>query len=131
MPRDRAGHVLLIESASDSRDDLAAGLREQGWWVSSTEQAGEAIAIARQNQPDLILLSLSLPSEDVFALVEDLGNSSRLRKVPVYVLASGDVEADARLRLETHLDQLMLDESGDLHGVLERTGRMAPAEGTR
>jgi signal transduction histidine kinase/DNA-binding response OmpR family regulator len=131
MPRDRAGHVLLIESASDSRDDLAAGLREQGWWVSSTEQAGEAIAIARQNQPDLILLSLSLPSEDVFALVEDLGNSPRLRKVPVYVLASGDVEADARLRLETHLDQLMLDESGDLHGVLERTGRMAPAEGTR
>lgn len=77
---------MLIESASDARDKLIAGLCNQGWYVSSTEHTGEALAISRQNPPDLILLSLGLPSEDVFSLAEELGRNRSLRKVPVFVL---------------------------------------------
>ncbi|MBK7170498.1 MAG: response regulator [Gammaproteobacteria bacterium] len=124
-PRDRAGHVLLIESASDARDKLIAGLCNQGWYVSSTEHTGEALAISRQNPPDLILLSLGLPSEDVFSLAEELGRNRSLRKVPVFVLEGAGLHANARERLGAQLDQLILHEGTDIDSVLARTGQLA------
>jgi signal transduction histidine kinase/DNA-binding response OmpR family regulator len=126
-PRDRSGHVLLIESESQAREELVGGLQEQGWYVSSTEQAGEAIAIARQSRPDLILLSLGLPSEDVFALSEELGRSPVLSRVPVFVLAGTDVHADARERLASHLDRLVLQDAGSLESLLEQTRHLSAA----
>jgi signal transduction histidine kinase/DNA-binding response OmpR family regulator len=123
-PRDRAGHVLLIESASDAREQLIEALHTQGWYVSSTEQGGEAIAIARQSRPDLILLSLGLPSDDVCSLAEDLGRSDSLRAVPVYVLGT-DTHIDARERLGACLDQLVLRDGGDLESLLHKTAAIA------
>ena len=124
-PRDRSGHVLLIESASDARDKLIAGLCNQGWYVSSTEHTGEALAIARQNPPDLILLSLGLPSEDVFSLAEELGRNRSLRKVPVFVLEGAGLHTNLRERLGAQLDQLILHEGADIDSVLLQTGRLA------
>jgi hypothetical protein len=127
-PRDRAGHVLLIESASEARETLVEGLGSQGWYVTSTEHPGEALAIARQNPPDMILLSLALPSEDVFALAEEIGRSARLRAVPVYVLEGGSLQADARERLASHLDRLVLTGGEGIAGVLAGTARAATAD---
>jgi CheY-like chemotaxis protein len=124
-PRDRAGHVLLIECASEAREALVAALRARGWFVSSSEQSGEALALARQYLPDLILLSLGLPSEDVFALAEELGRSEVLRRVPVYVLEGSEPATDARLRLESHLDRLVLAGETGIEAVLAETGRLA------
>jgi len=72
-------------------------------------------------------LSLGLPSEDVFALAEELGRSNALRGVPVYVLGGAGLEVDARERLALHLDRLVLSDSEGLASVLADTGRFAPA----
>ncbi len=121
-PTDRSGHVLLVESASALRRELVEGLEHQGWFVSSTEQPGEALAIARQHPPDMILLSLALPGEDVFAIAEELGRSALLRRTPVYVMEGTELGGDARARLEAHLDQLVFTEGG-AGAVLARTAR--------
>jgi DNA-binding response OmpR family regulator len=122
-PRDRSGHVLLIETASRMRDELIAELGSEGWYVSVTEQAGEALAIARQHQPDLILLSLELPSEDVFSLSEELGRHPQLRRIPVYVLAGAETETDTTRRLESRLDKLVVQPRADIVSLLERVAR--------
>jgi len=124
-PRDRSGRVLLIESDSAARDALIAGLKGQGWVVSSTEQAEEALVLASQSPPDLILLSLGLPSEDVFALSEQLARSATLSGIPVFVLGGGELRADARQRLSSRLDRLVLHDAGALDALLEQTGRIA------
>jgi len=124
-PRDRSGHVLLIESASPARNALVEGLVEQGWYVSSTEQAGEALAIARQSPPDLILLSLGLPGDDVVALSEEIAYNPALREIPVFVLAGADGETDARERLASALDRLVVHDSAALQALLEQTGNLA------
>ncbi|HND14525.1 MAG TPA: response regulator, partial [Pseudomonadales bacterium] len=124
-PRDRSGHVLLIESASPARNALVEGLVEQGWYVSSTEQAGEALAIARQSPPDLILLSLGLPGDDVVALSEEIAYNPALREIPVFVLAGADGETDTRERLASALDRLVVHDSAALQALLEQTGNLA------
>ncbi len=121
-PADRSGHVLLIESASPARAELVEGLERQGWYVSSTEQPGEALAIARQSPPDMILLSLALPGEDVHLIAEGLGRSDALRQTPVYVMEGNAQESDARAVLEAQLDRLVFTE-GSTGEVLARTAR--------
>lgn len=121
-PRGRRGHVLLIESASQARDALVEGLRNQGWDISSTEQAGEALAIARQSPPDLILLSLGLPGDDVVSLSEELAHNATLRSVPVFVLAGADSNTDADERLAASLDRLVIHDAAALDTLLEQTG---------
>ncbi len=127
-PRDRSGHVLLIESASPARNALVEGLRDQGWYVSSTEQAGEALAIARQSPPDLILLSLGLPGDDVVTLSEEIAYNPVLRAIPVFVLAGADGETDARERFASALDRLVVRDSSALETLLEQTGHLAAGE---
>ena len=123
MPADRQGHVMVVESGSVSRDSLLSGLNEQGWWVSTTEDAGEAIAIARQNPPDLILVSLGLPGEDVFELVNELDHDEGLHGTPVYVMTSGGIHDEARKRLESQVDRILV---GDDHGsILAATGGLS------
>jgi signal transduction histidine kinase/DNA-binding response OmpR family regulator len=122
-PRDRSGHVLLIETASRMRDELIAELGSEGWYVSVTEQASEALAIARQHQPDLILLSLELPSEDVFSLSEELSRHQQLRRIPVYVLAGAEMESDTARRLESRLDKLVVQPRADIASLLDRVAR--------
>lgn len=122
-PPGRSGHVLLIDSASALRATLVAGLERQGWLVSSTEQPGEALAIARQHPPDMILLSLALPGEDVHEIAEGLARSVTLCQIPVYVLEVAGHSEDVRAVLESRLDRLVFfTEAGS---VLART---APGE---
>jgi signal transduction histidine kinase/CheY-like chemotaxis protein len=128
MPADRQGHVMVVESGSDSRESLLSGLHQQGWWVSSTEDVGEAIAIARQNPPDLILVSLGLPGEDVFELVDELGDHSELKTTPVYVMATGDIADEARKRLEGQVDRIMV--GADFRSILAATDQL-PGSGIR
>jgi CheY-like chemotaxis protein len=123
-PPDRRGHVLLIESASPARAELVGGLEQQGWYVSSTEQPGEALAIARQSPPDMILLSLALPGEDVHDIAEGLGRSEMLRQTPVYVMAESGPGSDARAALEAQLDRLVFTEGGR-GDLLARTAETA------
>lgn len=107
-PADRLGHALLIESGSGARESLVDALQARGWYVSTTEDPGEALAIARQHSPDVILLSLALPGEDVQVLAEALAQSDRLREVPVYVIGNEGLDADARERLDARLDRLLI-----------------------
>ena len=83
------------------------------------------------SEPDasrhFLLLSLGLPSEDVFALSEELGRSPLLSRVPVFVLAGADVHADARERLASHLDRLVLHDAGSLESLLEQTRHLSAA----
>ena len=123
-PPGRSGHVLLIESASPLRTELVTGLEKQGWLVSSAEQPAEALAIARQHPPDMILLSLSLPGEDVHEIAEALGHSAALRQTPVYVMEVAGHAGDARAMLEASLDRLVFTEA---EAVLSRTARGAGA----
>jgi signal transduction histidine kinase/CheY-like chemotaxis protein len=102
-PEGAGGHALLIGGGSPAETVLLGVLREKGWHVSSTEDPGEALAIARQDLPDLILVSPALPGEDAQMLSDAIGESERLREVPVYLI---DDEVPAKDQLDRFTDRL-------------------------
>ena len=88
--RDEAERLLVVEDEATVRELLAATLRFAGFRVSSVATAGEAIASAAEDPPDLVLLDVMLPDMDGFEVVRHL----RGQRTPVLFLTARDRQAD-------------------------------------
>jgi two-component system OmpR family response regulator len=88
--RDEAERLLVVDDEATVRELLAATLRFAGFRVTSAATAGEAIASAGEDPPDLVLLDVMLPDMDGFEVVRRL----RETRTPVMFLTARDRPAD-------------------------------------
>jgi CheY-like chemotaxis protein len=61
--------VLVVDDEADARDLVAAVLASSGASVRAAASVEEAIAMLRQQRPDVLLSDIGLPTEDGFALI--------------------------------------------------------------
>jgi DNA-binding response OmpR family regulator len=59
-----ARHLLIVDDDALFRRSLAFNLEQAGYRVSSSADAENAVALARRDRPDLILLDIGLPGMD-------------------------------------------------------------------
>ncbi|GAA0558972.1 response regulator transcription factor [Paractinoplanes ferrugineus] len=85
-----AQRLLVVDDEATVRELLAATLRFAGFRVTSAATAGEAIASATEDPPDLVLLDVMLPDTDGFEVVRQL----REQRMPVLFLTARDRPAD-------------------------------------
>jgi two-component system response regulator HydG len=83
------GHVLIADGDPGVLAGLAAVCRKGGWVVTETATCAEALALAREQRPDLCLVDLDLEG-GARALLEDLSRMSAAPAV-VYLASLGDV----------------------------------------
>jgi DNA-binding response OmpR family regulator len=67
-----ANHVLLVEDNELARDALRLLLQVTGHQVSVAGTVAEALALARGERPDLLLVDLTLPDGDGLEIVREL-----------------------------------------------------------
>ena len=67
--------VLIVEDDADSRDLLAMVLASRGAGVTAVETVREALGVAREARPDVIVCDLAMPGEDGFAFIRTLRSS--------------------------------------------------------
>ncbi len=92
--RDEAERLLVVDDEATVRELLAATLRFAGFRVTSAATAGEAVASATADPPDLVLLDVMLPDRDGFEVVRRLRSGGV--RVPVLYLTARD-SADDRI----------------------------------
>jgi CheY-like chemotaxis protein len=84
-----AKHILIVDDEDDIRAIVQAALEELGGWQTLGAASGaEALKLAQQEAIDAILLDISMPDMDGFALFEQLQAHPDTRGVPVIVLTS-------------------------------------------
>ena len=64
--------VLVVEDHDDLAEAIALNLRRDGCDVEHARDGREAVLVARQRAPDLVLLDVNLPGMDGFAVLERL-----------------------------------------------------------
>ena len=67
-----AERLLVVDDEATVRELLSAALRFAGFEVTSAATAGEAVAAATAEPPDLVLLDVMLPDMDGFEVVRRL-----------------------------------------------------------
>jgi DNA-binding response OmpR family regulator len=82
--------ILVVEDDSDLRRALTIRLRASGYQIVTAEDGIGAVDTARKEKPDLVLLDLSLPAGNGFAVLGQFNNLSDLCETPVVVLTGRD-----------------------------------------
>jgi two-component system, OmpR family, response regulator MprA len=103
--RPHAFQALVIEDAPDMRLIATRLLRTKGFEVAEAEDGERGLALARELDPDLILLDLSLPRLDGLEVCRRLrGNGDGL---PIIVLTARDAVADRVAGLDAGADDYL------------------------
>ncbi len=87
--------ILVAEDHDDSRELLRVFLEGEGFNVVEAKNGAEAVSLARQQCPDLILTDLHMPELDGVAAINEIRN---LCDVPILAM-SGDGQRGMELFL--------------------------------
>ena len=124
-------HILLVDDDALLRRSLSFNLEQNGYRVSTAGNAEDALALARRDVPDLILLDIGLPGMDgldaLRYIQEKIG-------VPVIFLTARRRELDEVLGLELGADDYITKPFNldvvlaHIKAVLRRSQQKAPSE---
>lgn len=87
--------ILVIEDSADMRALVSVKLKKHGYDTVWAADAMQAMTVARQTQPDAIILDLGLPAGNGFLVMERLKGHPQLCSIPVIILtADQSVESE-------------------------------------
>ncbi len=120
--------VLVVDDEPQIRRALATNLRARGYEVDLAATGEEALRLAADHHPDVVVLDLGLPGIDGIEVVRGLRGWT---KVPIIVLSVRDGEGDKVAALDAGADDYVTKPFGmdELLARLRAAGRRnAPAD---
>lgn len=88
--------VLLVDDNGDSREMYAFYLRAADYLVHEAADGRDALGIALDCRPDVIVMDLSLPLVDGFTAIERLANNPDTASIPIVVLSASAFPTDEK-----------------------------------
>ena len=89
--------VMIIDDEPDNLNVLGELLRLEGWEVRAFTRGAQALAAARENPPDLVLLDVRMPGWDGYETCRRFKADESLAPIPIIFL-SASAEADDKIR---------------------------------
>jgi two-component system cell cycle response regulator DivK len=86
--------ILVVEDDPDNRRIVAKVLSVEGYDVIEAIDGIEALARARAERPDLILMDLALPNVDGWEATRQLKSDPETRSIPVVALTAVAMRGD-------------------------------------
>jgi DNA-binding response OmpR family regulator len=96
--------ILIVEDEPALLDTLEYNLARQGFGVCTASDGVEALAVAKSEAPDLVVLDLMLPGLDGFEVCRRLRQTSN---VPILMLTARADEVDKVVGLEMGADDYL------------------------
>ena len=87
-------HVLVVDDDRHIVDWLKEALTNSGFVVQGAYNGSEALALAREDSPDLILLDLKMPDMDGYEVIRHLRQEHITRNIPVIVITGTPIDDD-------------------------------------
>jgi len=86
--------ILLVEDNEMNRDMLSRRLTRKGYDIVIATDGAQGLAMAETEQPDLILMDMSLPVMDGWEATRRLKANEGLRVIPVVALTAHAMAGD-------------------------------------
>ena len=94
--------LLIIDDDETFRYVIKQIIRQEPRYeVIEANDGGDGLRLARDAQPDVIMLDLQMPNVDGFTVLQELGADRRTSVIPVIISTSLEVNAELRARLPT------------------------------
>ena len=86
--------ILIVEDSQTERQVLRKMLEKGGHLVIAATDGVEGKAMARQNNPDLILMDVVMPGMNGFQATRKLTKDPKTASIPVIMITTKDQETD-------------------------------------
>ena len=109
--------VLVIEDSHDLAEGLRYNLELEGYAVKVADDGNAGLSLAREWDPDLVILDLMMPGMDGYQVLRSIRGDGR--QTPVLILSARGEEADKVRGFQLDADQYVTKPFG-LIELLER-----------
>jgi two-component system, sensor histidine kinase and response regulator len=92
-----SGRILVVDDQPANLRVVGALLSRHGYEVQAADKGEDALALAAERTPDLLLLDMMMPGMDGFALLARLREMPKLQRAPVVFLTAAQ-DRDLLLR---------------------------------
>jgi CheY-like chemotaxis protein len=112
--------VLLVEDNENNLDMFSTYLRIKGCEVLATRTGIQAIDLARERRPDIVLMDVQMPEMDGLETTRRLRADPALRRTPIVALTALAMPGDRERCLEAGMDDYLSKPLGlkELHGTV-------------
>ncbi len=100
--------VLLVEDEPAQREILRYNLTSEGYGVTMAENGDDALLLADEVRPDLILLDWMLPGVSGIEVLRRLKTRRQTSEIPIIMISARSEEMDRVRGLETGADDYMI-----------------------
>lgn len=80
--------ILVVDDETDLLDLIEYNLRKEGFDVLKAENGEEGITVAKEHEPDLVLMDIMMPKMDGMQAVEEMRKDNQLKKIPIIFLTA-------------------------------------------
>jgi phosphate regulon transcriptional regulator PhoB len=102
--RQRLGRVLLVEDEQDVAELIRYNLAKEGYDVVLCGNGNEALRLAREHRPDVILLDIMVPQLNGWEVCRRIKKDPELATIPVIMVSGRVEEGDKVLGFEVGAD---------------------------
>jgi diguanylate cyclase (GGDEF)-like protein len=94
FPTSTKGTILVVDDAPENLDLLHRILSRKGFQVIIAENGRKALEVARNQQPELILLDVCMPEMDGYTTCQALKGDVEMKDIPVIFISALDEVVD-------------------------------------
>lgn len=86
--------ILIVDDSPTEMYKLAAMLEKNGHQVYKAENGADGVALAKQEQPDAVLMDIVMPGLNGFQATRQLTKNAETQHIPVIIVTTKDQETD-------------------------------------
>lgn len=99
--------VLIADNEPDIVELVRFELERAGYDVLRAANGQQALDLAREHEPDLVLVDVHMPKLDGYQVTREIRADERLNPVPVMILSGSVLESDVAQSFEAGANQHM------------------------
>jgi adenylate cyclase len=103
----KPARILVVDDNETNRDILVTRLGKHGYELLQAADGDEALASAKQNLPDLILLDVEMPKLDGFEVCRRLKSDPSVPYMPIILCTARAASQDVVMGLEAGADEYL------------------------
>lgn len=96
--------ILVVDDEENIAELISYNLTSNGYKVIIANNGNDAVKLAVEEKPNLILLDLMIPGKDGYDVCKDIRSNSEIRNTPIIMLTAKSEEFDKILGLELGAD---------------------------
>jgi len=97
--------ILLVEDFDDTRLMMRMWLEKRGYRVVEAETGEEAITLAQQEAPDLIIMDVMMPGMNGLDATQQIRQYQSLRRTPIVAVSAYGADEYRPLALQAGCDE--------------------------